>query len=70
MTVVERFKTRVNVWTVCQKCGRCREVAVSKGSIVDEGVLFSVKNGMVEPRGGVFPYKILLSNHPTPAPEQ
>ena len=35
MAIVERLFTRVNVWTVRQKNGRCREVAVSGGSTVD-----------------------------------
>ena len=30
------LETRVNVWTVCKKNGRCREVADCGGSTVEE----------------------------------
>ena len=37
------LKTRVNVWTVCQNSGRCREVAVSGASTVSlSSKLFSI----------------------------
>ena len=31
---LRKVETRVNVWTVCQNNGRCREVVVSKGLTV------------------------------------
>jgi len=38
VSVVERFLTRINVWpflsTRTKKSGRCREVAISRGSTV------------------------------------
>ena len=34
MAVVETLETRVNAWTVRQKNGRCREVAISGDSTV------------------------------------
>ena len=70
MTVVERFKEDSMYGLSARNVAVVERWPLLEVRLCTKGVLFCVKNGMVEPRGGVFPYKTLLSNHPTPAPEQ
>ena len=37
-------QTRVNVWTVCQKIGRCGEVSISGGSTVHKMLILCPQN--------------------------
>ena len=72
MTVVERFKEDSMYGLSARNVAVVERWPSVEVRLCTKGYFFLSKMVWlkVEPRGGVFPYKTLLSNYPTPAPEQ